>query len=151
MWGKSKIGITLWNFKHIGRLIVRLKTIEYKKDFFCYLSSYPDLGFQTACLQILFFRSHTFKSFLLGRMPSRFSIKHICSSFGSQICFNNLNLVPYAVSLVDEIPKAHIAAMSQFLSCYCIELQSSRSNTRELYLLYSMSCTLITCIMVLKA
>ena len=36
--------MTLWNFKYIGRLIVRLKAIKYKKDFFCYLSSYLDLG-----------------------------------------------------------------------------------------------------------
>ena len=30
--------MTLWNFKRMGRLVVKLNAIEYKKDFFCYLS-----------------------------------------------------------------------------------------------------------------
>ena len=42
--------MTLWSLKRMGRLIIRLKAIKYKEDFFCYLSSYPDLGLQAACL-----------------------------------------------------------------------------------------------------
>ena len=34
----------------MDKLIVRLKAIKYKKDFFCYLFSYSDLGFQAAYL-----------------------------------------------------------------------------------------------------
>ena len=131
--------MTLQSLKHIGRLIVRLKAIKYKEDFFCYLSSYPDLGLQAACLQILSFRPHAFRSFSLGRMPSGFLTKHICPSLGSQICFNNLNLVPYAESLVDQISKAHMAATSQLFSCYCIKLQSGQFNTRDPYLLHPIS------------
>ena len=55
--------MTLWSLKCMGRLIVRLKAIKYNKDFFYYLSFYPDLGFQAAYLQILFFRPHAFISF----------------------------------------------------------------------------------------
>ena len=44
------MGTTLWSLKHMGRLIVRLKAIKYKEDFFYYLSFYPDLGLQVACL-----------------------------------------------------------------------------------------------------
>ena len=33
------MGMTLWGLKYIGRLVVRLKTIKYNEDFFCYLSS----------------------------------------------------------------------------------------------------------------
>ena len=29
----------------MDRLVIRLKAIKYKKEFFCYLSFYPDLGF----------------------------------------------------------------------------------------------------------
>ena len=32
--------MTLLIFKHIGKLIVKLKAIEYNKNSFCYLSSY---------------------------------------------------------------------------------------------------------------
>ena len=39
------IDMTLWNFKHMSRSIVRLKVIEYNKDSFYSLSSYtPNLG-----------------------------------------------------------------------------------------------------------
>ena len=39
------MGMTLWSFKYMGRLVVRLKAIKDKEDFFCYLFSYtPDLG-----------------------------------------------------------------------------------------------------------
>ena len=31
--------MTLWNFKYMGRLVVKLKVIDYKEDFFAiYLS-----------------------------------------------------------------------------------------------------------------
>ena len=30
--------------KYMGRFVVKLKVIKYKKDFFYYLSSHPDLG-----------------------------------------------------------------------------------------------------------
>ena len=76
----------VWLFgvsKHIGRFIVKLKAIKYKENFFYYLSSYPDLGLQAACLQILFFRLHAFRSFSLDCMPLKFSTKHICLNFGS--------------------------------------------------------------------
>ena len=42
--------MTLWSFKYIDKLIVRLKAIKYQEDFFCYLSFYPDLDLQAACL-----------------------------------------------------------------------------------------------------
>ena len=45
----------------MSRLIIRLKVIEYKKDFFCYLSFYLDLDFWSVYLKILFFRPHIFK------------------------------------------------------------------------------------------
>ena len=135
----------------MGRLIVKLKAIKYKKDFFCYLSSYPDLGLQAACFSILSFRLHIFQSFPLGRMPSRFLTKHICLSLGYQIRFNNLNLVPYVESLVNQIPKAHMVTTCQLFSCYCIKLQLGQSNTREPYLLRLISYTLITCIAISKA
>ena len=136
--------MTLWSLKYIGRLIVKLKAIKYKQDFFCYLSFYPNLGLQAACLQILFFRPHTFRSFPSDRIFLRFLTKHICPSLGSQIYFNNLNLVPYVESLVDQILKTRIAATSQLLSCYCIELQLDRSNTREPYSLRLTSHTFTT-------
>ena len=34
--------------KYISRLIIKLKTIKYKEDFFCYLSFYLDLDLQIA-------------------------------------------------------------------------------------------------------
>ena len=41
-----KIGITLCSLKCMGRLVIKLKAIEYNKDFFCYLSFYtPDFSF----------------------------------------------------------------------------------------------------------
>ena len=47
----------------MGRLVVRLKTIKYNKDSFCYLSSYTtNLGFQAPCLLTLFFRPYAFKT-----------------------------------------------------------------------------------------
>ena len=144
------MGITLWNLKCMGRLIVRLKTIKYKKDFFYYLSSYPDLGFQAAYFQILSFRLHAFRFFFLGCMLSKFLTKHICSSLRSQIRFNNLNLIPYTEFLVNQIPKAHIMAMNELFSCYYIKLQSGRSNTREPYLLCLTSYILIARMAVLK-
>ena len=30
------VDITLWSLKIYGEIIVRLKTIKYKKNFFCY-------------------------------------------------------------------------------------------------------------------
>ena len=141
----------LWSLKYISGLIVRLKAIEYKEDFFCYLFSYPDLGLQATCFQILSFRPYAFRFFLLGYMPSRFLTKYIYLSIGFQICFNNLNLVPYIESLIDQIPKAYITAMNQLFSCYCIKLQLGRSNTKKPYLLYPTSCTFITCIIIPKA
>ena len=74
--------MTLWSLKRMDKLIVRLKAIKYKEDFFCYLSSYLDLDLQAACLSILFFRPHAFRSFSLGRMLSEFSTKHIRLSVG---------------------------------------------------------------------
>ena len=112
-WSKNRMGMTLWSLKYINRLIIRLKAIKYKEDFFYYLSFYLDLGLQAAYLQILSSRLHIFRSFLLGCMLSGFLTKHICASFGSQICFNNLNFIPYAESLIDQISKAHIMATSQ--------------------------------------
>ena len=48
--------MTLRSLKIYSRIIVRLKAIKYKKNFFCYLSFYPsDLGFQAACLSELIF------------------------------------------------------------------------------------------------
>ena len=35
--------------KYMDRLVIKLKTIKYKKDFFYYLSFYLDLGLQAAC------------------------------------------------------------------------------------------------------
>ena len=43
MWDKNRMGMALWSLKHMIRLVVRLKAIEYKENFFSYLSSYPDL------------------------------------------------------------------------------------------------------------
>ena len=37
--------MTLWSLKYMDKLIVKLKAIKYKEDFFCYLSFYPDLSF----------------------------------------------------------------------------------------------------------
>ena len=54
--------MTLWSLETYGRIVVRLKTIKYKEDSFCYLSFYPsDLGFQALCLLILFFQLYAFK------------------------------------------------------------------------------------------
>ena len=44
------MGMTLGSLKYIGILIVRLKAIEYKEDFFYYLSFYPNLGLQAVYL-----------------------------------------------------------------------------------------------------
>ena len=63
----------LWNLKYIGRLVIKLKVIKYKKDFFCYLSFYPDLNLSDCMLLGLF----------LGHMHLIFSIKYICPSLGS--------------------------------------------------------------------
>ena len=79
-WGKRRC-----------QFIVRLKAIEYKEDFFCYLSSYlPDLGLQAACLLTLFFRPHAFRT----SYPWRNAF--VYPSFGSQIRSNNLN--PHSLS-----------------------------------------------------
>ena len=53
----------------MGELIVRLKAIKYKEDFFCYLFSYLDLGLQAICFQILSFRPHAFRFFFLSHIP----------------------------------------------------------------------------------
>ena len=40
---KCLIGQKIWLYtvlKHINRLVIRLKVIKYKKNFFCYLSFY---------------------------------------------------------------------------------------------------------------
>ena len=145
------MGMTLQSLKRIDRLIVRLKAIEYKENFFCDLSFYPDLGLQATYFQILSFRPHAFNPFPLGHISSEFSTKHFCPNLESQIRFNHLNLVLYAKSVIDQIPKACMAARSQLLSCYCIELRSGRSNTREPYSLGPTSCILITRMAVSKA
>ena len=50
--GKKIKGMTLWNLETYGRIVVRLKAIEYKEDFFYYLSSYSsDLSLQAICIQ----------------------------------------------------------------------------------------------------
>ena len=38
--------MTLWSLEIYGGIVVRLKAIEYKENFFCYLLFYaPDLSF----------------------------------------------------------------------------------------------------------
>ena len=44
-WNINKQIWFYWVLKYISWLIIRLKTIKYKKDFFCYLSFYLDLDF----------------------------------------------------------------------------------------------------------
>ena len=71
----------------MGILVVRLKAIKYKKDSFCYLSSYPlDLGLQAACLLTLSFQPYAFRTFV-------FLAERICSSKPFRILdpFYNLN------------------------------------------------------------
>ena len=46
--------MTLYSFKTYDRIIVKLKAIKYKKDFFCYLSFY-------LILQTLTFRPYAFR------------------------------------------------------------------------------------------
>ena len=54
--------MTLLSFKMYDKIVVRLKIIKYKKDFFCYLFFYPlGLYFQALYLFIFFFRLHVFK------------------------------------------------------------------------------------------
>ena len=52
-YGRNGIEIKwLWLcgvLKCIGRFKIRLKAIEYKKNFFFYLSSYSDLDLQAVC------------------------------------------------------------------------------------------------------
>ena len=58
----------------MGRLVIILKAIKYKKDSFCFLSFYPpDLDFQAACLLTLFFRLYVFRIFVS-------LVKRICLS-----------------------------------------------------------------------
>ena len=37
-WDGGKIGITFWNLKYMGVIMIKQKVIKYKKDFLCYLS-----------------------------------------------------------------------------------------------------------------
>ena len=141
----------LQSFKCMGRLIVRSKAIKYKKNFFCYLSFYPNLGLQAACFQILSFSLYIFRSFFLSRKSLEFLTKYICLSLGSQIHFNNLNFILYTKFFINQIPKARMAVISQLFFCYCIKLQFGQFNTREPYLLYLTSCTLITYMAIPKA
>ena len=70
---KWKVDKCLWLcrvLKHMGKLVVRLKAIEYKENFFYYLSSYfPDLGLQVAYILIFIFPTVYLQNFcILGRM-----------------------------------------------------------------------------------
>ena len=73
----------LWNLKYMGKLVIKLKAIKYKEDFFSYLSSYSNLGFQATCFQILSFRLHVFKPFFSSSIYLRLLRKYICPSLGS--------------------------------------------------------------------
>ena len=118
MWSKSRIGIILHSFKHIGRLIIRLKIIKYNEDSFCYLSSYiPNLGLQALCLLILFFQLYIFRTLSLAECIC--SLKFWISDLFEQ--FKSL----FAKSIVN--PKVDFSK------------QLGWSNTRELYLLCLMS------------
>ena len=49
--GKRVESMTLWSFEMYGRIIVRLKAIKYKENFFYYLFSYTlDFSLQAAYL-----------------------------------------------------------------------------------------------------
>ena len=73
-------------------------------------------------------------------MPLGSSIKHICLSFRSEICFNNLNLVPYIEFFADLIAKGLYSKIGIINFFFAIaSLQSEWSNTRELYLLHPAS------------
>ena len=53
----------IWNLKIYNRIIIKLKAIIDKKDFFCYLSYYLDLSLKITYFQILVFRPYAFKFF----------------------------------------------------------------------------------------
>ena len=89
----------------MSKFVVRLKTIKYKKDFFCYLFFYPDLDLQAGYFQILSFRSYVFRFFFLKPISFRPLTKYIYPSP------NNLNLVPIAEFVVDLLSKAQITAL----------------------------------------
>ena len=38
--------MTLWSLKTYRGIVIRLKAIEYKEDFFCYLSIFFQLSYQ---------------------------------------------------------------------------------------------------------
>ena len=44
--------------KHIEKIIIKLKAIKYKKDFFYYLFYYLDISPYAHCLQTLFFTNY---------------------------------------------------------------------------------------------
>ena len=110
--------MTLWSLKTCDRIVIRLKTIKYKENFFCYLFSY-------FILQILVFRPYIFRfSFLT---------KYICSSLRSQICPNNLNYTPFPKFFVSHLilkPLSNIKVTN--FSCYYITvigaIQSPKSR-----------------------
>ena len=114
--------IWLWRvLKCMGILIVKLKAIKYKKDSFCYLSSYSlDLGLLAVCLLTLSFRPYAFKTFVS-------SAEHICSPKPSRILdpFYNLNLICWVFCWP---PKGQLLLQ-----------QLGWPNTKEPYLLYPMN------------
>ena len=96
-YSRNKIEVKwVWLFgvlKYISRLVVRLKTIKYNENSFCYLSSYsPNLGLQAPYFLILFFWPYAFRT--LYPWQNVF----IYLNFRSQIYSNNLNL--YLLSLL---------------------------------------------------
>ena len=55
--------MTLRSLKTYDGIIVRLKTIKYKEEFFCYLLFYfPNFGLQAVYFLTLFFRLYAFKT-----------------------------------------------------------------------------------------
>ena len=90
----------------MGILVVRLKAIKYKEDFFCYSSSYPpDLGLLAACLLTLSFRPYAFRTFVS-------SAERICSPKPSRILdpFYNLNPHSLSLSLTAKRPTSFVAS-----------------------------------------
>ena len=87
----------------MGIMVVRLKAIEYKENFFCYLSSYPsDLGFLAACLLTLSFWPYAFKTFIS-------LAERICSPKPSRILDPFYNLNPYLLSSLLTSKKANFS------------------------------------------
>ena len=74
------MGKILWNLEINSVIIIQLKFIKYKKDFFCYLSFYLNLGFKKNCFWILSFKLHAFKSFFSDHILLDSVIKCICPS-----------------------------------------------------------------------